>query len=121
VSRIGCSGNSCWRVPAEAETREGREEAHSPVDTKADRQDRQRNRLGLLTDGSTLIVNLHRDGNSLEATSKGQPGKRIVPTRPGDWLVCIDSTRREVASVRVRIESRPLRPAFPCERPYRRT
>jgi hypothetical protein len=61
-----------------------------------------------MTDGSTVIPNQDRDRNCLEATRTGKPGKRIVTTLPGVCLVCIDGTRGEVSSVRVRIESRPL-------------
>ena len=60
------------------------------------------------TDGSTVIANLDGDGNCLEATSTVKPGQRIVTTKPGDWLVCIDGTRRQVASVSVWSQSRRL-------------
>jgi hypothetical protein len=55
-----------------------------------------------------VIANLDRDGNCLEATSTGKPGQRIVTTKPGDWLVCTDGMRRQVAGVKVWSESRPM-------------
>jgi hypothetical protein len=64
-----------------------------------------------LTDGTGVVTRLDSDGNTITGARPAEPGRRIVTTKPGDWIF-VGAERKQVAAVRV-FAALPVKPLQP--------